>query len=88
MDGVLTTFDEFLDHMKKHMNDLHSEIVVNDRLYSAEDYPKLKAVVVESGMVFCVIFILSQQNGTEYFKTSSILFQYDSRCIDSSYERY
>ena len=56
MDGVLTTFDEFLDHMKKHMTDLHSEVVINDRLYSAEDYPKLKSVVVESGMAFVLFF--------------------------------
>ena len=73
MDGVLTTFDEFLDHLKKHMTDLHSDVVINDRLYSAEDYPKLKSVVVESGMVFVCCFIISQPNGTEHFKTSSLL---------------
>lgn len=88
MDGVLTTFDEFLDHMKKHMTDLHSEVIINDRLYSPEDYPKLKSVVVESGMAFVLFLIISQPNGTQYFKASSILLQYDDRGIDSSYERH
>ena len=49
-DGILCSFNEFLDHLKKHMNDLHSEVTLNDRLYTEEDYPKLKALVVESGI--------------------------------------
>ena len=48
MDGVIVTFDEFLAHLNNHMDDLRSEVITNDKLYSEEDYPKLKAVLVEA----------------------------------------
>ena len=49
MDGIVCSFEEFLEHLKKHRKDLHSEVVDNDRLYTEDDYPKLKAVLVDSG---------------------------------------
>lgn len=51
-DGILVTFNEFMEHLNKHMEELKSEVVTNDRLYSEEDFPKLKAVVVEAGRKF------------------------------------
>lgn len=48
-DGIICSFNEFMDHLNKHVKDLHAEVTLNDRLYSEEDYPKLKALVVESG---------------------------------------
>lgn len=48
-DGIICSFDEFMEHLNKHVKDLHAEVTLNDRLYSEEDYPKLKALVVESG---------------------------------------
>lgn len=49
-DGILCSYNEFLEHLKKHMKDLHADVPLNDRLYSEEDYPKLKALLVESGL--------------------------------------
>lgn len=73
-DGIIVTFNEFMEHLKKHMEELKSEVITNDRLYTAEDFPKLKAVVVEAGMRFDQMFISSQQNGEKCFQVASVLF--------------
>ena len=72
-DGIIVTFNEFMEHLQKHMEELKSEVVTNDRLYTAEDFPKLKAVVVEAGMHFCPMIISSQQNGEKCFQAAFIL---------------
>ena len=59
-DGILCSFNEFLEHLAKHMKDLRAEVSLNDRLYSEEDYPKLKALLVESGIyIACFLQIAS-----------------------------
>ena len=73
-DGIIVTFNEFMEHLQKHMEELKSEVVTNDRLYTAEDFPKLKAVVVEAGMCFDQMVISSQQNGEKRFQITPILF--------------
>lgn len=75
MDGVIVTFDEFLAHLKNHMDDLRSEVITNDKLYSEEDYPKLKAVLVEAGVRFVSSLPCSQQTGAEYIKIAPLLLK-------------
>ena len=49
MDGILKSFDEFIEHLKAHMADLHKPIEIHDHLYGEKDYPALKALAVASG---------------------------------------
>ncbi|KAK8831563.1 hypothetical protein WA577_000646 [Blastocystis sp. JDR] len=48
MDGILKSFDEFIEHLKAHMADLHKPVEIHDHLYGEKDYPALKALVVAS----------------------------------------
>ena len=86
MDGVIVTFDEFLAHLNNHMDDLRSEVITNDKLYSEEDYPKLKAVLVEAGVGFVSAFPGSQQTGAKHLETASLLLEPDGRCAHSADE--
>ena len=54
MDGIIQSFDEFKQHLKNHMSDLHKPVEINDRLYSEKDYPALKALVVDAGSFFAL----------------------------------
>lgn len=76
-DGILCSFNEFLEHLQKHMKDLHADVPLNDRLYSEEDYPKLKALLVESGALSCSCLTNSQFDGTKHFEIASSLFGND-----------
>lgn len=60
MDGILKSFDEFIEHLKAHMADLHKPIEIHDHLYGEKDYPALKALVVASGECPCVILTRSE----------------------------
>ena len=48
MDPIICTFDEFVDHIKNRLKDVSLQVEYNDHLYSEEEYPKLKALVVDA----------------------------------------
>ena len=62
MDPIICTFDEFVDHIKNRLKDVSLQVEYNDHLYSEEEYPKLKALVVDAGSYFC-FSNNSEQNG-------------------------
>ena len=56
MDPILCSFDEFVDHLNKHCQDVHGDVILNDKLYSEQDYPQLKALLVDTGSSCWLIF--------------------------------